>query len=150
MSDGSVPGAIEIAHDRPANGLVRTGKKNGAAKRPAVAKTAEVALEGFVAAQSANEAEPIDAPMWPHQPAIWLQPNEAPAVPSWSGLGIERHNRIPAPDFLTSVGGPANREDSLENSPRPFTPSVGPGLPQSDLVPLGWDPRADCPKAGNE
>ncbi len=96
------------------------------------------------------EAEPIDAPMWPLHPALWFQPELAPSAPAWTGLAIEHHNRIPAPDFLQPDTAPPNRPDTPDNSRDALTPGARCELPHSGLEPLGWDPRAVCRKEGDE
>jgi hypothetical protein len=73
-----------------------------------------------------------------------LQPDVAPSLPAWSGLSIERHNRIPAPDFLSSGDAPVDCPDVPDHSPEVLTPAANPRIPQSGLELLGWDPRTVC------
>jgi hypothetical protein len=96
------------------------------------------------------ETPPVDVPGWCLHPAVWFQLELAPSAPSWSGLDIERCNRIPAPDFLHSRAEPYNLPDSLDNSRDALTPATRPEIPQSGSVPLGWDPRAVCRKGEHE
>ena len=95
------------------------------------------------------DAEPIDAPMWPLHEALWLQSEPAPSIPVWTGISIERHNRIPAPDFLHLDTAPADRPGALGDSREAMRPRARPELPQSGLAPLGWDPRAVGRKQGD-
>ena len=88
-------------------------------------------------------AQPKDAPMWPVHSMIWWQPGLKPELPSASGLRIERRHQVPIPDFLYLEMKPAARpRPSLESSCDPLFPCQNPALPQADLAPLGWDPRA--------
>ncbi|MGD1070510.1 MAG: hypothetical protein ABSB15_10255 [Bryobacteraceae bacterium] len=98
---------------------------------------------------AATGAGPIDAPMWPLHAALWLQPEPAPSIPAWTGIAIERHHRIPAPDFLQFDTAPANRPGALDDSRDAIEPRTGPQLPPSGLAPLGWDPRAVGRKQGD-
>ena len=136
------------------NGTHRTTKKNGAAPKRSLGSGARAdarpAPQPIAATFAAIEAEPIDAPMWPLHSALWFQPELAPSVPVWTGLAIERHNRIPSPDFLHSNTAPPNRPDTLDSSRDALTPDARRELPQSGLAPLGWDPRAVCRKEGGE
>jgi hypothetical protein len=86
-------------------------------------------------------AEPIDAPMWPIHPGAWFQPERAPSFPAWSGLGVERHNRIPAPDFWRDDILPLNCVDTCDIPAKELAPNPQPVLPDSGLTALGWDPR---------
>lgn len=136
------------------NGTHRTTKKNGAAPKRSGGSGARAdvrsAKEPIAAPFAKMDPAPIDAPMWPLHSAVWFQPELAPSVPSWSGLTIERHKRIPSPDFLRSETTPFNCPDVLGNSRDALTPSARPEVPESGLAPLGWDPRAICPKEGGE
>jgi hypothetical protein len=136
------------------NGSHRTTKNNGAAPKRSLGSGARAdarpAPQQIAAAFAAIEAEPIDAPMWPLHSALWFQPELAPSVPVWTGLAIERHNRIPAPGFLHSDAAPPNCPGALDSSRDALTPDARPELPPSGLAPLGWDPRAVCRKEGGE
>jgi hypothetical protein len=92
------------------------------------------------------EAEPLDAPMWPIHPAVWFQPEVPPMAPAWSSLTIERHNRIPAPGLVQFDIAPLDRADEAADESDALAPAARPGLSESDLEPLGWDPRAVCGK----
>jgi len=151
MKPTHLPDSTETAHPAATNGTHRVSKKNGAAPKPAVGTDAPAdarAPEPLAGPVASIEAAPVDAPMWPLHSAIWFQPDVAPSAPAWSGLAIEHRNRIPAPDFLRSDIAPLNRPDALDNSPHALTPDASPGIPQSGLAPLGWDPRAVCWKEG--
>jgi len=91
-----------------------------------------------------EQAVAVDAPMWPVQVVGWLQPEVAPSLPVWNGLSIERHNRIPIHDFLSSGNAPLDRPDVPDNAREMRTPAAEPSVPQSGLALLGWDPRAVC------
>ena len=88
-------------------------------------------------------AQPKDAPMWTVHSMIWWQPALKPELPSASGLRIERRHQVPIPDFLYLEMKPAARpRPSLESPCDPLFPRQNPAVPQADLAPLGWDPRA--------
>jgi tetratricopeptide (TPR) repeat protein len=72
------------------------------------------------------------------------QTEPAPSPLIWGGLSIERHHRLPTPDFFLSGDVPLNRPDALDNSHRLLTAASRPVVPQSGLAPLGWDPRTVC------
>jgi hypothetical protein len=91
-------------------------------------------------------AEPIDMPKWPIHAAGWLHPEAPPSAPSWSGLTIERRNRIPSPDLLRFHLPPLDRVADPDDPPEALTRTALPAIPESSLAPLGWDPRAVCPK----
>ncbi len=94
-------------------------------------------LAGFAAVES----PPMDAGMWPAHPALWLHPEPAPRLPQSSGLCLERRNKAFPPEFSCSEGAPAEGNRALAEI-RACPPSIGIGLPPSDLTPLGWNPRA--------
>ena len=72
-----------------------------------------------------------------------FQPDASAAAPSWSGLTIERRNRIPAPDFVRFPLEPFDHAAAVDEDRREALPSSQkPAIPGSDLAPLGWDPRA--------
>ena len=123
-------------------------KNGGTPKRSA--RAGELPAEVQAAACVDIPVEPVDAPMWPIHPAGWLQPEVPAAPPSWTGLMIERRHRIPAPDFIQLPLAPFDRagEEPLPHGRGSATgvrtndATGGPAAPQSDLAPLGWDPRA--------
>jgi hypothetical protein len=90
---------------------------------------------------TATEIQAIDTQMWPVHSVVWLQPELRPELPGSSSLRIERHYKVPAPDFLYFDIPPTSHPDILE-PPAPLPPGSQPQLPQSDLAPLGWDPRS--------
>jgi hypothetical protein len=130
------------------SGTYRIAKKatTQAASRPRVAKEAQPSLSAFVSA----EIGPVDSPIWPHDSALWLQGERAPSLPSWTGMTIERHNRIPGPGFLHTEVAPGDRPMGCENSLNPLRLSVPFELPESGLTPVGRDPRVVCRKDGSE
>ena len=154
MKGADFPGLTATAPPAARNGTHRTTKKNGpAAKRSAgsgARADAGLAPQPVDATFAAIEAVPIDAPMWPLHPALWFQPERAPSVPVWTGLVIERHNRIPAPDFPRFDTAPPDRPGTLHNSCDALRPGARRELPESGLTPLGWDARAVCRKEGGE
>jgi hypothetical protein len=91
---------------------------------------------------TAAEIQAIDTQMWPVHSVVWLQPELRPEAPRSSTLRIERHYKVPAPDFLYFDVPPTSHPDTLEPVHDPLSPGVQPQLPQSDLVTLGWDPRS--------
>jgi hypothetical protein len=141
MSGAGLPGTIDIVQTA-ANGAHVPAKRNGASKRSGAAAAPAAAPQPLAGPVAGIGAAPVDAPMWPVHSAAWFQPEVAPSAPAWSGLGIERHARIPAPDFLPPDTAPANRPGTCENEHRAFTPAARPETPESGLTPLGWDPRA--------
>jgi hypothetical protein len=142
MKGNGLPGpAVPPA---PANGVHRSGKKNGT--RPNGRPAPELAPEILAAPFAGVEAEPIDSPMWPIHPAGWLQPEAPAAAPSWSGLSIERRNRIPSPDLRHFGLEAFYLPHGPELRCQAFVTAASPVVPVSGLEPLGWDPRALCPK----
>jgi hypothetical protein len=123
--------------------------KNGSTQKRSTARTAKLAPEVKAATCVTIPVEPIDAPMWPIHPAGWLQPEAPAAAPSWTGLTIERRNRIPAPDLIQFPLAPFSRtgaiDASIDASREALFPAARPIIRQSDLAPLGWDPRATSP-----
>ncbi|HWB84016.1 MAG TPA: hypothetical protein VG675_07740 [Bryobacteraceae bacterium] len=134
------------------NGVHRNGRKNGSisersqvmAARTRQSVASDVAPEVLAAPFMSISIEPVDVPMWPIHPAGWLQPEIPAAAPSWSGLNIERRNRIPAPGLLPLSLAPFDCPGKPDSSCDVLLPSAGPKRPESDLEPLGWDPRAIC------
>lgn len=150
MKGADLPGVTATVSPAARNGAHRATKRHDAASRRsyrsgarADERPAPAPLAGPLASQ---EALPIEAPMWPHNPAVWFQPELAPSVPLWSGLAIERCHRIPAPDFLHSTAAPFNRPDTTDNSREALRPGASPKAPESGAAPLGWDPRTVCRK----
>jgi hypothetical protein len=135
-----------------ANGALPPAKKNGVeAKQPSeTAPSADVSAPDFLAAPIADEATPIDSPMWPLHPLVWFQPESAPSAPVWTGLAIAHQNRLPAPDFQVFETTPFDWAGVRKSSCDPLAPATGPVAPPSGLEPLGWDPRAVCWKKGRE
>lgn len=146
MKGADLPGSAATVPPAATNGTHRAGKKNGAkqSSRPVAHTDERPGPEPPAAPFSTSEPEPIDSPMWPLHSGLWFQPELAPSPPAWSGLAIERHNRIPAPDFLHSGVAPVNRTDVLENSCDTLAPAACPKISESGLAPLGWDPRSVC------
>ncbi len=96
---------------------------------------------------AAVDAAPADAGMWPAHPAAWFEPQLPPEPPAASGLRVERRYTVPAPDFLPLEPSPALPGAAAPSGAAPVVPSgVTVGVPASDLVPLGWDPRVACRK----
>jgi hypothetical protein len=123
------------------------------AKRPAGSRAgtdAGSAPQPVEAAFAITGGEPIDTPMWPHHAAPWLQGERTPSIAVWTGLTIERQNRIPAPGFLHFEIAPMERPGAIESSRHALHPTVRLEFPQSGLAPLGWDPRAVCRKHEGE
>jgi hypothetical protein len=87
------------------------------------------------------QAHVFDIQMWPAHAVVWLQLELKPRLPGSSGLRIERRCKVPVPDFLYFDVPPVLRPQALERVSDPLPPGVQRQLPQSDLVPLGWDPR---------
>lgn len=154
MKIADFPGLTATVPLAARNGTHRTTKKNGRAPKRSAGSGARAdarpAPQPVEATFATIEAVPIDAPMWPLHPAQWFEPERAPSVPVWTGLVIERHNRIPAPDFLHSDTAPPNRPRTLDSSCDALTPGARRELPESGLTPLGWDARAVCRKEGGE
>jgi len=92
------------------------------------------------------ETRPSDASMWPLHSVLWFQPERAALIPAWTGLGIERHNRIPRPDLLVVASPPPDHPDTPDKACEGIVPHPHCQLPQSELAPLGWDPRTVCRK----
>jgi hypothetical protein len=136
-----------------ANGTHRTTGNSPAAKRPAGSRARTgpgCAPQPVEAGFAVTEGEPIDTPMWPRHTASWLQGERTPSVAVWTGLTIERRNRIPAPGFLHFDIAPLKRPCTIESSRHPLHSPVRLEFPQSGLAPLGWDPRAVCRKQEGE
>src|SRR5437763_700510 len=88
--------------DAPAtNGTHRAPKKS----RPAPKPPAEQA-EPIAAPFAVTEAVPVDTEKWLLHFAMWFQPERAPSVSPWTGLSVERRNRIPAPTFAQPIATP--------------------------------------------
>ena len=119
-------------------------KPRAKTRQPAVGP--QLVLDVPEAPFAAIGVEPVDTPSWPIQPAGWFQPEPTPAVPAWSGIGIERHSRTPLPGFIRHDISAVNRADALEVLCESFSPNAVPNLPESGLDPLGWDPRTEYRK----
>ncbi|HXK01561.1 MAG TPA: hypothetical protein VMS37_04110 [Verrucomicrobiae bacterium] len=147
MKGAELPGLAAVP-PAAANGSHRAGKKNGSPKR--ANGSVHAAEHTPDAPFLRTEAAPVDAGMWPLHPAMWFQPEPAPAAPAWSGLGIERHQRVPSPDFRR--GGAAGLDCAATplQSHEVLVPAPDAAIPASDLAPLGWDPRSVCRKEGSE
>ena len=124
------------------NGAPGSTKRKAPATKRAVNGPARRAAETLTEAPVLMEIAPVDAPMWPIHAVGWLQPDIGPSAPAWSGLVNARHHGIPAPGFLSPGIEPLNRP-AERNADCPVPARTGrPKMPQSDLAPLGWDPRA--------
>ena len=143
MKEADLSGITATVPPVNGNGTHRA-KRNTAARKAAAgpAEDPQIAAAPFVE----MGAEPVDSPMWLVQPAGWYQPDLAPEPPSWSGLAVERRGRIPVPDFLRPDAEPFPISAEPAAPPEHMTPGPEPLFPHSDLSPLGWDPRAHCPK----
>jgi hypothetical protein len=86
--------------------------------------------------------DPIDARKWLVHPFLWLQPELTPAAPSASGLWIERRHKIPIPGFARVAVSAILRPKPAEAPAGLRPPEVPRNYPESELAPLGWDPRA--------
>jgi hypothetical protein len=150
MKGAGVSGSSKVRADA-ANGALKPRKKNGAAAKPSgEAAAVEIPAADFLGAPLADESAAIDCPMWPIHPVVWLQPDGAPTAPGWSGLAIERRNRIPMPDFQPSEIAVFDIPVERNRPCDPLSPNVCATVPLSDLSPLGWDPRAACRKEGGK
>jgi hypothetical protein len=145
------------------NGTHRSSKKNAAAPKVSARSGASTAVrngarksgrpearQALDAAFAEIETKPSDASMWPLHSVLWLQPERAAQIPAWTGLGTERHNRIPRPDLLPVESPPADHPDTPDKSCVAIMPRPHCQLPRSDLAPLGWDPRTVCRKESNQ
>ena len=94
-------------------------------------------------------SEPMDAEMWTLTPVLWLQPELFPGIPASSGLTIERRSTVPGPDFLYRELVPAGGVPAPAGPVNGLPPQLPQPLPQSNLAPLGWDPRV-LPRPGRE
>jgi hypothetical protein len=151
MKGESFSGLAATLPPAAVNGTHRTAKNGSTAKRPAGSRAradAGSAPQPVEAAFAITGEEPIDTPMWPRHAASWLQGERTPSVAVWTGLTIERQNRIPAPGFLhfeiAPEIAPMKRPSAIESFSHPLHPPVRLEFPQSGLAPLGWDPRAVC------
>jgi hypothetical protein len=139
--NGALARQNDIASTSSAAGAVgkrsTTRRKSRGTLDPGPAHPAQK-LAPFIAA----EIQAIDTQMWPVHIVAWLQPELKAEIPGSSTLRIERHYKAPAPDFLYFDVSPIAHPDTLEPVLDPLPPGVQPQLPQSDLAPLGWDPRS--------
>jgi hypothetical protein len=120
--------------------------KNGASPKRSNGRTAGLPPEVQGATCLAIPVEAADAPMWPIHAAGWLEPEARAAAPSWTGLIVERRNRVPAPDLIQFPLAPFPRDGAMDAAPEAIFSAAAPTVRQSDLAPLGWDPRAAFPK----
>lgn len=124
------------------NGTHANSAGGAAAARVNKQRESEMALEVLTAPFATISVAPIDAPMWPVYPPGWFQPETAPAAPSWSGLNIERRNRIPAPDLVHLPLAAVDRGAEPNHEREPFLYARHPAIPDGAVELLGWDPRA--------
>ena len=96
------------------------------------------------------ETRPSDASMWPLHSVLWFHPERVALIPAWTGLGVERHNRIPRPDLLEVASPPPDHPDIPDKSSGGIVPHPRCRFPQSELAPLGWDPRTVCRKENGQ
>jgi hypothetical protein len=153
MKDTGVPDSVAtiVAAGNGTQGSTKTScaaSKRSAGRRAGSDVCSAPTL--LVAPLATPETPPVDVPAWWLHPSVWLQPELAPSAPGWSGLGIERCSRIPAPDFLHSRIEPYNLPDSLDTSREAMTPCARPEIPQSGSAPLARDLRAVCRKGEHE
>ena len=141
----SVPSAIPAP---PRNVTHAPLKKNAAAQKcPPQAGTRNAhrpASAEILAPFAQLETRPANAQTWHHHQVLWFQPERAPAKPAWTELSTERRNRIPRPDFSPLETVAPDRPHRLQNLREALQPGSHPRFPDSDLEPLGWDPRALC------
>jgi hypothetical protein len=139
--NGALARQNDTASDSSAAGVVRkrstTRRKSRGRLDPGPALSAQK-----LAPFTATEIQAIDTQMWPVHSVVWLQPEFRPELPRSSSLRIERHYKVPASDFLYCDVPATSHADALEPVRDPLPPGVQPRAPQSDLVPLGWDPRS--------
>ena len=146
MNGVGLPGSAVVVQSTASERSHQPTKKNGAALKRSAAAPIAADAPSPLSGPALGAATAIDAPMWPVHSTAWFQPEAAPAPPSWSGLAIERHARVAAPDFLLLPAAPVNRSAACDHPPCALTPAACPAIPQSGLTPLGWDPRINCPK----
>ena len=145
MKGGELPGSLATLQQPPANGTHRRRSTERSARAKG-SGAPEVAPEVLAAQFAGTAVEPIDAPMWPILPAGWFQPEATACAPSWSGLIIERRHRMPAPGLVQFRIDPLNRPDVPDDRCEAVMGNARPRIPGSSLEPLGWDPRALCPR----
>ena len=153
--NGADFGGRATAGPRAAGSVVHRVTKKGEAERERSERSggrtgAASDAAPFAAPFVTGQAAAIDVPAWPLHGVVWLQPELAPSVPAWSGLAIERRNRVPAPGFLQPDGAPLDRPDAPDTLLDALKPDASPEIPRSGLAPLGWDPRAVCKREGSE
>jgi len=142
----SVTGTASAAQ---ATGTARASSARAVARKRSTARPTDDGLERGPAYPTQPlspfagiEAQPKDADMWPVHSGVWLQPELMPELPRTSSLRIERHYTVPAPGLLDFDVAPSSHPGTLDRVCDPLPPRAEPGLPQSDLAPLGWDPRS--------
>ena len=148
MNDADFSSLTSAVSPAAGNGTHGANRKNKPKPGRSVDSGVQTAPQPMEASFITGGIEPIDAPMWLIHAALWLQSEQAPSIPAWTGLAIERHNRIPAPDFLRADNAPPNRHAALDGMSDVLRPAGHGAFPQSDLTPLGWDPRTICRKQG--
>ena len=153
--NGADFGGRATAGPRPAGSVTRRVTKKDGAERERPERSggrtgAAPDAAPFAAPFVIRQAAAIDVPAWPLHGVVWLQPELAPAAPAWSGLTIERRNRVPAPGFLLPDSATLDRSDAPDTSLDSLKPGASPEIPRSGLAPLGWDPRAVCKREGSE
>ena len=114
-------------------------RKRGSARRAVAMPADEQKLADFAAV----ETPPIQAGVWPVHAVAWLQPDLSAAAPQSSGLRPERRHRVPVPDFLPFSCSAATPRLPIEHKAEPLPRPTPRPVFQCDLVPLGWDPRAE-------
>jgi hypothetical protein len=124
---------------------MKNGSSGAAGGRANGRHESEIAPEVVAAPFVTIPVEPIDSPMWPIHPSGWFQPEARAAAPSWSGVNIERRNRIPAPDLVHLPLEAFDRTAEPDGEREPLLGEVSPKIPESALELLGWDPRAFRP-----
>ena len=154
MKSGDLRASVSTRPAAESNGTHRGTKKNRTgSKRPVVQDApadASSSPETFPATFAGTGAGPVDSNAWPVHPALWFQPDLRPSAPVWSGLSIERHNRIPAPDFIEPKITPLDSRQCIDGECSARMPALRAGIPPSDLEPFGWDPRALSRKEAGE
>lgn len=128
---------------RPAEPLLRPRTKRRTAKRPAEPSTAaDPPLANFLAL----EVEAIDAEKWPVSPVVWWQPALELTPPEASGLRNERTHKARVAGFLSADLAPVCPASGALAAPQAALPALRGIVPQSDLAPIGWDPRTHVGK----
>ena len=136
----------------PAGNGTQRAPRGGAAGRRRTGARPQVKAEGIPGAVAPQprlapfgvaEATAIHGEIWPLHAGMWLQPELRPALPASSDLRIERRHKVPLPGFVKLDICPAPHLNALESFDFIRT-RVEPRVPNSDLAPLGWNPRIAC------